>query len=77
MITCIKAFKYINNPQCEQLLLAIQDMINVTIEHNSENIKSNFLVDYLLESYQLPSVLRLSRDKALVLLDTLNTRLPV
>jgi hypothetical protein len=75
VISCIKAFKYINNTQSEQLLLAIQDMIHVTIEHNSENIKSNFLIDYLVESYALPVRLRVPRDRALVLLEALSSRL--
>jgi len=77
VICCVKAFRFINSQQNQQLLLSIQDMIHVTIQHNTENIKSNFLIDYLLETYQLPFGLRMSKEKTTLLLEELNSRLSV
>lgn len=77
VISCVRAFKYIPARRETHLLRSIQDMIQVTIEHNNENIKSNFLMDYLVESAELPNRLRLSRDKSEVLLAELNNRLHV
>lgn len=77
VISCVKAFKYISQNRDAHLLRSIQDMIQVTIQHNNDNIKSNFLMDYLLESANLPTRLRLSKDKTDLLLNELNNRLSV
>ncbi len=77
VISCVKAFRFISHHRESHLLRSIQDMIQVTIQHNNENIKSNFLMDYLLESASLPARLRLPKDKTDVLLNELNNRLSV
>ena len=76
VINILEAYVELPKEVSPDLLDEIKEMVIVTIQHNSENIKSFFLVDFLDRSTSLPRFRRIHNDKISIMYEEITKRLP-
>lgn len=74
ILNIISAYSFLNRDFPYDLLDEIKVMVMITLQHNSSNLKSSFLLDFLDRVSQLPRQRSLSADRVNNLLDEIAIR---
>ena len=72
----LQAYEDIPREFSNDLLEEIKEMVVVTIQHNSSNIKSSFLVEFLEKASKLKKYRRLNEEKMNIIYAEVAKRLP-
>lgn len=75
VVNIIDAYNELPKEFPSDLLDEIREMVIVTVQHNSENIKSFFLVDFLERILNLPRSRRTQQDKITIIYEEISKRL--
>merc|ERR1711976_238616 len=74
VLNIIQAYSFLNKDFPYDLLDEIKVMVMITLQHNSSNLKSSFLLDFLDRCSTLPRNRSLTSDRVHNLLDEISTR---
>lgn len=74
VLNIIQAYSFVNKDFPYDLLDEIKVMVMITLQHNSSNLKSSFLLDFLDRCSSLPRNRTLTSDRVHNLLDEISTR---
>lgn len=72
----LEAYKILPKEFPNDLLEELKEMVIVTVQHNSSNIKSFFLLEFLEKATQLSRFRKIADDKIVIIYDEIAKRLP-